>query len=412
MKDDRMIPLLGTMMVALYPRFFSLQFTDIKDLLFVAVNMICIYFLNATVEKDTLLSVIVYGFMSALATNVRPMAVYFPVILLGYWLILDLIDVVYRYGNKTVKTDGDIHWVYRLFRYILLIMSYAVFWVVLTPKSWNEPIKAFVSTFKGFSNYEKWDGTMVFMGRLITCGEMPWYYLPVWFLISIPLVYLALFLIGQASIVRTMFKTGSGSRDWLATYKWPLCMTLLFWGPLLTVIVMHSRIYVGWHHMYFVFVPFCIIACYGVQVVSKRIRFKIMIILIAVYFLLTCGWIGYNHPYEAAYLNMAGRPFGAYFDREETRPSIYAGLRWILENDPGQIVMYCENTNTVALLGEDDKARVTVVEDESEADYVIESYRNVIGNDPQHEGFKEVYDIMVDGYKICSVFKRTEGELK
>jgi len=39
-------------------------------------------------------------------------------------------------------------------------------------------------------------------------------------------------------------------------------------------------------------------------------------------------------------------------------------------------------------------------------DYILESYYNVAGNTVSHPGYREVYAIWVDGFKIASVFKR------
>ena len=42
------------------------------------------------------------------------------------------------------------------------------------------------------------------------------------------------------------------------------------------------------------------------------------------------------------------------------------------------------------------------------AEYFIDVFRNVVGNEPVHKGYEEVYASWVDGYKIGAVYQRIE----
>ena len=51
---------------------------------------------------------------------------------------------------------------------------------------------------------------------------------------------------------------------------------------------------------------------------------------------------------------------------------------------------------------------IVIISWEGEAEYFIEVFRNVVGNEPVHKGYEEVYASWVDGYKIGAVYQRIE----
>ena len=67
----------------------------------------------------------------------------------------------------------------------------------------------------------------------------------------------------------------------------------------------------------------------------------------------------------------------------------------------------CGETDSYLLLSDEDKLRVKRTGSD-EGEYLIDIFRNVIGNEPLHEGYEEVYASWVDGYKIGAVFQKIE----
>lgn len=57
-------------------------------------------------------------------------------------------------------------------------------------------------------------------------------------------------------------------------------------------------------------------------------------------------------------------------------------------------------------LSEEHKAQI--ISGEENPDYIINGYRNVIGNEVSFDGYDEVYTIIADGYNVCSVFKKVK----
>lgn len=395
---SRFPALAGVMIISLYPRLYGYQFTDLKNLIFLSLNMIVLLALIYVVEKENILSIFLFGCASALATNQRIMAVAFPVVLLGYWLVRDVTDFIKRNDRKEK--------IYLYGKYFLVVGVYFCMWVLISPIAWMEgPVRTFINTFKCFSQYD-WNGTMVFMGKLITCEERPWYYLPVWFGLTIPMVYLALFAVGHIALFCSLKKEENIWEGLIGKYKWLACSILLFWGIVGTVIILDSRIYVGWHHLYFVFMPFTIIVVYGLQFCARHMNRMAVGGILTIYLIGLSGWMIRNHPFQVVYFNPVGRRFAAMFDRDEQRATSSVLLDWVLDHTEEKITI-CGETDSRLLLSEEEKQRIEVA-DKEEGEYLIDIYRNVIGNEPVHEGYEEVYASWVDGYKIGAVYQRVE----
>jgi len=404
---SKWVPILGVLMISLYPRYFGGQFVDVKNRLFSATCMITFFFMVMAVEKKTPLWQILFGCSSALAVNTRMMGVFFPVLLLSYDLCVDITEVVLarKNGADAAKAPGG--WKNsRVWKYVLVVVSFILFWILITPQSWQNPLRVFIATFKDFSHFERWNGTMVFMGRLIRCSTMPWYYLFVWFAISIPILYLVYFALGHISFLKQFFRSKNKWNSMITTHKWFLCSFAMFWCNVFAVIIMHSRIYIGWHHMYYVFVPMCILFCYGLEWLLSMKKLKPFVIGLTVANLIFLGvWIGQHHLWETAYFNVIGTPIADQFDRGETQPATIQLGRWILDQVPGKFTVKWNKTS-YPLLTQEEKSRVTQVNMSDDPEYIIFNYRNAIGNDYTYDGYEEVYTVWISNYKVGSVYHR------
>ena len=360
--------------------------------------MVTFYFMILAVENKKPIFLVLFGCVTALAVNTRMMALIFLAVLLGYYFISDIIELFQNYKEsfnvKNVIKKSE--------KYLIIILSFAFFWILFTPKAWCVGGgKAFVATFNQFSNFSRWNGTMVFMGDLITCEQMPWYYLFVWFGISIPIFYILLFVIGHVVVFKSL-KSHFSLNTMLTTYKWFFCSLFLFYGSVFAVIFLHSRIYVGWHHMYYVFVPFCVLVCYGLKWIIN-INPKIIFFVLILYFFFQVAWIYNNHPWETAYFNLFSRPVAANYDRGELNPSTLVLVKWILNNEKSSFSLPDNYYKRIYMLEENEKKRI-IFSDEPQ--YIICNYRNIIGNDYIIKGYNEIYTVEVDGYKVGSVFKK------
>ncbi len=135
-------------------------------------------------------------------------------------------------------------------------------------------------------------------------------------MISLPI------LIGAALLRRLLKKPPGGAEISLAirltdnTVRFDLISFAVFFGPLTAVIAMQSVLYDGWRHMFFLYVPFCLIALRGYtgifQAVShlqfKKEIFGALVMALFAGLLPIIIFLRDSHPYQNIYFNaLAGK---------------------------------------------------------------------------------------------------------
>lgn len=400
------LALLGIMLLALYPRFYGNQFFDIKNMLFAGMSMITFWTLVNVVEYYCVRNALFFGVAAALSANVRFMGIYFLMLLLAYFLLVDITDYVRcRVDKKQVLQEPKKYLKY-MKKYLLVGGCYFLSWIIVTPVAWENPIKAFWLIATKMSHWTS--GSMLFNGQVITSAELPWHYLFVWFGITIPLTYQILFVLGHIYVIEGLIQSQNKWMDMLDKYKWPICIIALFWGNVGVVIILKAWIYIEWRHMYFVFVPFCGIVVYGIQFLIEFISKKLIYSFVAMCLLMQVFWSVRNHPYQYVYFNMIGKQVAANFDRDSWRVANYDMVKWILEHEETACI---SGLNGAAWYIFTDEERERIYDGmNEESGYIIENYRNVAGNRVKYEGYEEVHSIWVDDFKIGSVFRRIDAD--
>lgn len=401
---SRSLSLLGTVMICLYPRFFAEQFYNIKDMMFTAMVMISMFCTVMVIEKSySVLWTAVFSIAAALTTNVRIVGAIFPVLLLCYiWM---------EYLLKG-KESGKI---FRALRVSLLIVAlYLVTYILLMPSLWKSPFKGMVEVFLQFSNFDNWDGNIVFMGRVIKRADLPWYYIPVWLLISLPVWYWLLFLVAAGSFAVRLSRAVKGRRkitkDMFFKNKYAIWAWAIAFLPWLAMVAVHSTLYNGWRHCYFLLPPLVLLAleglnCQWLQGLRRKWAGKLFMVIMVLGLINQVRWIIINHPYEMVYLNAVGKHYGADFDRDYWYLANVSLSRYILDHDDSEkITIKAGNSVFLSILEKEEKARL--VWEEENPTYYIESYRGKTGNCAELKGYEEYYAVIVDGYRIATVFKK------
>lgn len=401
--------LTGTAMVALYPRFFAEQFYNIKDMVFVSVFMISMFATVKLIESRFRWKwLFVFTISAAVSTNVRIVGIIFLILMLGY-LLADFSAV------RLIKLKGYEAQCKRPFLcgLVMLFLYIAVF-VLMLPATWENPLKNVPEVFAKFSQFDKWDSTIVFMGRIIGKSEIPWYYIPVWMLISLPLWYIFLAVI--AVLVSLLQGTGHIMRREnityliLSRYKYHLWCVLLIAVPWFGIVFMHSTLYNGWRHCYFFVPPFVLFSIFGVNYIRKKSGkfFRVIFAIILIGGSIQLAWIWNYHPYEMVYLNNIGKFLGADFDRDYWHMATLDAFRYISENETGDTFSVGTSGHELYMYMLEDWERDRI-EEKEEPLYYIETYRGKIGNNWEKEGYEEIKSIIVDSYKILTIYKKNES---
>jgi len=303
----------------------------------------------------------------------------------------------------------------RLLSYVVAIVGFVAFYIFITPATWSDPIRVFIDTLSRFSSYDSWAGTMQFMGEMIRKPQMPWYFLPVWWLFTVPFIYLALMVVGIVFLVVRSFRP---SPEGILTNRYIWLLFGFWFLPTAMVIIKPSTIYTEWRHVYFLFPLMVFLAVYGLQRLTAalagsrfaRLRF-VAPVLLGASLLWQAVWMVCTHPHQNVYFNTLGRHYASGMTRDSWKLCYKQMVEYILSNDPDDVNIFLpDSINEIQMVFFKDQAhRLRFLEGEKnleKADYIIYSFRNTVGNNYEVGGFEEIYAIWVDGFKIGTILQR------
>lgn len=398
--------LLAASFLLFSPRFFAEAFYNSKDIVFMSCFAIATASMIAYLIKPSFKTAIGHALACALAMDIRIMAVILPLITMAFLLV----RVLHKEVNikQALKTAA-------LYLGLLLIL------VLLTwPWLWADPLGHFAQAFANMAKF-RWQGQMLFDGRLIVSTQLPWNYLPLWIAITTPILYSALFALGTGFTLCTFIKRSY--RLWHGDQEMQDVLFLsLFFAPVLAVIVMHSVLYDGWRQMYFIYPAFLLLACKGFYVIwvklSVRTFFRISLLaLIAASFISTGYWMVIAHPFQQVYFNALVKPnWKTRFDLDYWGLANRQALEWILKNDARAFINVWQGSLSnvslsLKMLPKAQRDRLGIVERPQDADYILTNYRlnqTDYGQLDQFVGgqFELAHHVKVGDEVIESVYQR------
>lgn len=399
------LALTGCVMYVLSPRIFAEAFYNSKDIITLAFFVISFYTLLLFHEKQTWKLAALHAMLCAYTIDIRITAIILPMLSVVY--IFLQISAAVLYKNKL-----NMNFVVFILYFISLTGFTILFWPVL----WEGPVFHFVQAFKEMSLYQ-WDSTVLYFGKYIVVGELPWHYLPLWILISTPVLYSVLFFTGLYDFVKTLFINPSML---LISEKNKVLLVLWFFTPILAVILLNSIVYDAWRHVFFIYGAFLFIALDGLKILFiQAAKFKngklFLGILLALSFISTFSNMVKMHPYQNVYFNfLAGNDMQkvkSNFEFDYWGLSNRAALEYILKSDTASVITVLAPHTPGVLnaqilpLNQRNRLRFTIVL--NEADYYLGDYR---AHKQDYILKNEVFHVNSGNAKLVSVFKLTEAE--
>ncbi len=390
---NKTLSFLGCLFYILMPRIFEESFVNSKDTTFLSVITISYYFLFNWIEKKTHKTLILYSIVCAFAIAIRITAVIVPVF-----------SILIYFINSKSKIDA-------LKKTSLYLVLTYVFMVLFWPFLWASPIQHFIDAFASMKKFG-WGGMNFYFGEQVWSMNLPWHYLPSWFIISTP-VFLTLIFLGSIFVIlNVVFKqlVNTKTIDFSSTFY--LYMLALFFAPIVMVIVFNSCVYDGWRHIFFVASPFIVSIVIGLHLLFKTEFFKQQIIKGAAYIVLFfCAsyllyWNVKNHPYQNVYFNFVtnyafdGRKT---FELDYWGVSYKQGLEKLIALDKNDTLIYSASNypGYQAKFAIRENRQTMFVDSAHKANYFLSNYRW----HPENYPYKKIDSIMVDGYEIMGIYK-------
>ncbi len=396
--NTKRIALLGFLILLLSPRIYAHSYFNTKDIPFYALFIISLSMLHYAFAKRNIYWMIAPGVLCGLATSVRIMGVML--------LVLSLLFILPEF-LKTIKKKKERR--LNLYKTMFFLISYGIVLYCCFPYLWRSPIQNFIESYRLMSHYT-WDGAVLLYGKVYSSKQLPWFYFPIWFLISNPLLWLS---IGFAGISLLLIKLLQGFKRLISNYneRFLLIALLAIVVPVTMVIILHAVIYDDWRHLYFVFPPFVLLALYFINTL-KKYR-KPMYILCGFQLVLTTFDMVRLHPFQEVYFNRAISHAPEYlrkhFEMDYWGVSMMDVLHYISLNDKRKTIKVAGDifpqinplSNNIKMMPPRDDNKFIISEPE-EADYFITFFR---GHPEDYPFANAFYEIKRENSTIIRVYK-------
>lgn len=401
--------LIGAIFLFCSPRIFAESFYNHKDVFFLSLFIISLYYGILFYKKPNLKNLVLFSFSTALSIDTR---------IMGVIIVPLIIFITYiNHFNHNKKI------IYRIaLLSILLSLLIILFW----PYLWANPLSNFYKVFVNLSGFPH-EGYNYYLGNYHLSSNPPWHYSLTWIFVTTPILYLVLFFCGFIFYTSKLFYNvkkfikNENLEQFLKdeTRGEDLVYYILFIIPLLLVIMTNSTLYTGWRHLYFIYPSLLIFSINGYNIVklnlfknkSLSINLIIFILLIQITFTM------YKfHPYQYAYFNLlAGKKAQNNFEVDYWGLSNKQAFEFILRNEKKSIINIgsagpISLSNSLKILKIDERKRVIVTENIN-ADFIIDNHINWHGKYKKQrykipKNFKLLKEILVDEIKIVSIYKK------
>jgi hypothetical protein len=403
--------LLTCILFVFSPRIFGHAFYNSKDIPAMAF-FIVVWTLSLLMQRQSYGSILLHAFVCAIVVTIRLTGIF----LLPLTVLFLALPLLVSYKSREC-------WVHVITSVLLFSVLFPLISIVLWPYLWHQPLQHFLQAY-AFMSSRPFDS--FFMGQ--STGGFIWYWIPVWILISTPIVISLFFVIGLSTrlwhYIRFPKNLIQGDSMTLLFLAW-------FFGPLSAVILLRSGMYDDWRHLFFIYPAFVLLAVDGLrrslayvrQTRHASVMVRCICILVAISMLQTAYWVVRNHPYESVYFSIPSRFVQGSFHLDYWGLSMRDGIAYALDYDSAGshwtfgdkplVSVYPTSSagwSAMNMLTTEQRRRLVMTAKPEEAQYIVDNFR---GNNYQ-ELFPDewkIHSIFVGGNEILAVYKNPTPDL-
>ena len=402
--------IIGLLFLFLSPRIFANSFYNNKDLIFLSVTCIFLYYSIVFLEKPSPGKAIIFGIFTALAFDIRIMAIIY---IFAFYLMF--------FFNFL----GEKNFFINKFKNLLLAIISTIFFVYLFwPYLWVDPLKNLIDYFSVIRTATPAIQTL-YLGDYIFTKSTPWHHDIIWILFTSPLTIVILFIIGFLLQSIHIFKNfmnveKKDHKFWynkkeLIDFYIFLAFTLIFFMRL-----KFGVNYDGWRQIYFLYPLIIILGLYGLEylkrIIKNTIIIKFLFIIVFLELIFLSIWNYKNHPYQFVYFNpifksLTKNNFELDYWGISNR-SVLEQIFHINEKNDFKVatISYTSLNDSLRILDPEIREKISIVYDLNDADYVIDNHRKKWSSTPGEENlekdFSIIYSLIVDGNIINTVYKK------
>jgi hypothetical protein len=386
--------LMAMLLVLLHPVLYGHSFFNSKDIPFLSLLMICFYAHARVVTQRSWLAVVVCGILVGLLVNIRLTGLLF--------LALFTASQFLAFSKRREWKRGVITSI--VFVAVALFSLYSSW-----PYLWNDPFRKFSWLF-GFMSSFPFDLGVLFMGEFKPAPELPWYYVPWWFIMNTPILYLLAGATGLVLLFCDLLSKRQRTENGFLLRQHVL-FALSFVLPVVVILVLDAVVYDGWRHLFFIYPGSAMLGAYGAwRLLENKTNYRYAAFLVFVpslVFMIT------NHPFHHLHFNVLTfrerEAFHRRFELDHWGLTYKQGLEYILAHDTAKLIRIssqnvpCDLNVRMLKPEERKRIRMKVI---PESDYFLTNFRwhpeaytekNLIG--------REWHAIKVEGKTVMLIFK-------
>ncbi len=368
---NQFIACLGFLLFAFNPRIYAHSYFNSKDIPFLAALIITFTVCQVAFEKNKTTWYILLGMACAYATSIRAMGILFA-LCVSLFFISDIITAVSRKEKPGMVVPN----------FVLFIITFCGFLYATWPLLWTAPVHNFIGAFLDLS-HNIWHGKTLLNGVNYPGDKLPWTYIPLWFSITIPVLWLLSGIAGLVWVIVSFVRT---PQDYLRNtpQRNYLMYAACFITPVISVIALDSTNYDDWRHLYFIYPSFVMLVLFTVHKLLKGGKKSIVIAACLAQIVFTTFFMVNSHPFQQVYFNQLVSHKEEFlrknYDLEYWGCADKQALEYILAHDNSPTVKVWVSLNPVwnnsMILPEAARKRIELVNSADQATSFMTNFRN------------------------------------
>ncbi|MDB9705621.1 hypothetical protein OAA54_01215 [Pelagibacteraceae bacterium] len=296
---NNIIPFFGFLIYILSPRIYGNSFFDGKDLFFLSIFTITLFFYLRYEKKETFINLLLFSLFCAFATSSRIIGIIIP---FSFLLLIILKILCTNEIKNNIKN----------FSYFLTL--YLIFIYFHWPYLWTLNYHEILNFFQPFT--VQTNPKVYFNGEFFSSNHLPISYLPIWISITTPIYILILFFFGVSIYLKRFFTRFLNIKKVSFFYdlwrgeneKKDFIIFILLLQVVVIYLSFNLNLFSGWRHFLFLNFFLTYFSTYGLYLIFTHLRNRKKIIYssIIIFSVFTSELI-YKliiyHPYQSVYFN-------------------------------------------------------------------------------------------------------------
>lgn len=402
--------LLGAALLIFSPRFFAEASYNGKDIVYMAFFALAMLTLFRLLARPSWGYAVLHGLATALVVDVRVQGLQ----LVLFTLLGLLLELRFRAeAPLSLRRFWQVMGIYGSTVAVGVVVGWPYLW------AWSIPE---LRTVASHAVRYPWGFTNFFLGQHLLAMQLPWHYIPVWMLVTIPVPYSLAAALGLLAGLRAWWQAGASRYLRTAAGRLDVLLALWLLAPLVVVCTTHIVVYEGWRHLYYVYPALLLWSIRGVRALvylarqrgSYQVAARAALGLAALETAHTVGRMVQMHPHANVYFSFLPGPTAErLFERDYWCLAYRQGLEWVLAHDIAPTITvnafwHYPLYNNTLILSLEQRARLRYTPDSTARYYLAgyrwhpQSYLDSLGT--------EVHVIRAGGVKVLSVFRQEPGK--